>query len=464
MESSAGWRDLLARDLAPRFALLCLGVWLNAADTLVTATIMPSVARDVGGYAYFGWATAAYLLGSIVAGASAGRLSMSLGLRRASMLAGLVYAAGCGLSALGPDFATFVAGRLIQGLGAGAIVALCYVAIAVLFPERLWPRVFAAISGVWGAATLLGPLVGGLFAEAGFWRGAFWMFAAQALVFVAAAPALLKAVPSEPGSGRIPVPQLAVLTGAVALIAAAGLVREPWLAAGLALLGGGGFLALLRVNARASVRLLPRQANDLGSAPGAGYFIIFALEAAGIGLSVYGPAFIQAVHGASPLVAGYMISAIAAGWTITALLVAGAKPKWHGPNIRLGASVVVAGLALSAWAIPRGGEVAIVGGLLLMGAGFGLAWAFVAKRVIEALPPNERAMGSSAVPTAQMIGGAAGSAAASALAHGLGFAQGVDPALAAARGPWLFAALIPLALLGWAAAWRLGGRAYAKPD
>jgi len=63
-----------------------------------------------------------------------------------------------------------------------------------------------------------------------------------------------------------------------------------------------------------------------------------------------------------------------------------------------------------------------------------------------------------------MIGGAAGSAAASALAHGLGFAQGVDPALAAARGPWLFAALIPLALLGWAAAWRLGGRAYAKPD
>lgn len=86
MESSAGWRDLLARDLAPRFALLCLGVWLNAADTLVTATIMPSVARDVGGYAYFGWATAAYLLGSIVAGASAGRLSMSLGLRRASKI------------------------------------------------------------------------------------------------------------------------------------------------------------------------------------------------------------------------------------------------------------------------------------------------------------------------------------------------------------------------------------------
>ncbi len=41
------------KTLAPRFALLCLGIWLNAADTLVTATIMPSVANEIGGYAYF---------------------------------------------------------------------------------------------------------------------------------------------------------------------------------------------------------------------------------------------------------------------------------------------------------------------------------------------------------------------------------------------------------------------------
>ena len=92
------------KALAPRFALLCLGIWLNAADTLVTATIMPSVAREIGGYQYFGWSVAAYLTGSIVAGACSGKLSMSLGLRAATALTGLTYAVGCAMSALAPEF------------------------------------------------------------------------------------------------------------------------------------------------------------------------------------------------------------------------------------------------------------------------------------------------------------------------------------------------------------------------
>ena len=65
---AAGWRDLVSPALAPRAALVVLGVWLNAADALVTATIMPSVARDLGGAAYYGWAVAFYLTGSILAG------------------------------------------------------------------------------------------------------------------------------------------------------------------------------------------------------------------------------------------------------------------------------------------------------------------------------------------------------------------------------------------------------------
>ena len=48
---AARWRELIGPELAPRAALVLLGIWLNAADSLVTATIMPSVARDLGGYA-----------------------------------------------------------------------------------------------------------------------------------------------------------------------------------------------------------------------------------------------------------------------------------------------------------------------------------------------------------------------------------------------------------------------------
>ena len=61
------WADLMAEGRLPRFALICLGVWLNAADSLVTATILPSVGADLGGYAYFSWATAGFFVGAILA-------------------------------------------------------------------------------------------------------------------------------------------------------------------------------------------------------------------------------------------------------------------------------------------------------------------------------------------------------------------------------------------------------------
>ena len=188
---ATGWSDLLAEGRLPRFALIMLGVWLNAADSLVTATIMPSVGADLGGYAYFSWATAGYFVGAILAGASSGRLSEMFGLRQATALAGLIMVGGCVLSAAAPNVGLFLAGRLIQGLGSGWISGFAMVAIALLFPERHLARVFAAVTFVWGIATVLGPLFGGLVLEGGAWRDVFWLFAAQAALFSLAAPVLL---------------------------------------------------------------------------------------------------------------------------------------------------------------------------------------------------------------------------------------------------------------------------------
>ncbi|USQ96679.1 MFS transporter [Caulobacter sp. RL271] len=447
---------LVDKALAPRFALLCLGVWLNAADTLVTATIMPSVAREIGGYQYFGWSVAAYLTGSIVAGACSGKLSTGLGLRAATALTGLIYAVGCAMSALAPEFVTFILGRLIQGLGAGAVVALCYVAITALFPERLWPRVYGAVAGVWGAATLLGPLLGGLFAAAGFWRGAFWLFVVQAVIFVGAVLVMLPADKGDTGRGRIPTLQLALLVVGVSLIGGAGVVASPGLAATLAVGGMVGMAAMLAVNARTHDRLLPRNAADLRTATGLGLLTIFATEAAVIGFTVYGPAFIQVRHHASPLTAGYVVGAIAAGWTLCAMVFGHTPAQKDGRLVRLGAGVILVGAALSAWATARGTLIETAAAFAVLGAGFGLAHAFVARRAIGAAPADEQAMASSAVPTSQLIGGAAGAAGAGALANVLGFSHGVDPTLAASHGLVLFGAFLPLAVVGFAAAWRLG--------
>jgi MFS family permease len=115
----SGWADVLADGRASRLALICLGVWLNAADSLVSATIMPTVAAQLGGYAYFSWATAGFLVGAILAGASAGRLSEKYGLRVAITFSGLVFTIGCVISAMAPDMVVFLLGRFVQGIGSG---------------------------------------------------------------------------------------------------------------------------------------------------------------------------------------------------------------------------------------------------------------------------------------------------------------------------------------------------------
>lgn len=456
MTPTNSWRGLLNAELAPRFALLCLGIWLNAADTLVTVTIMPSVAKEIGGFQYFGWSIAAFLLGSILAGACAGKLSIRFGLRRATALAGVVYAIGCAMGALAPGFLTFVAGRLVQGLGAGAIVSLCYVAISAMFPESLWPRVYGAIAGVWGAATLLGPLCGGLFAEAGFWRGAFWFFVVQAVIFVGAVLVMVPSAPKAPEGGRIPKRQLALLTVGVTLIAAAGVVPGQVTAAVCAMLGTLALAVMLLVNGRTADRLLPRAAGDLRTATGLGLMVIFFCEAATVGFSVYGPTFIQALHGAGPLLSGYVIGGIAAGWTALSFVVAGLKPRHEGLAIRLGAVVIAAGVAWGAFEMVRGGLIGITASMVLLGAGFGICWAFLAKRVIGGAPIEEQPLASAAVPTTQLMGGATGAAAAGALANALGFAHGVTPEGGLAHGLLLFYAFLPLAVVGLLAAWRLG--------
>ncbi len=456
MTPSNSWRGLLNAELAPRFALLCLGIWLNAADTLVTVTIMPSVAREIGGYQYFGWSIAAFLLGSILAGACAGKLSIRFGLRRATALAGVVYAVGCAMGACAPEFLMFVAGRLVQGLGAGAIVSLCYVAISAMFPESLWPRVYGAIAGVWGAATLLGPLCGGLFAQAGFWRGAFWFFVVQAVIFVGAVLVMVPSAPKAADGGRIPGRQLALLTVGVTLIAAAGVVPSQVTAAVCAVFGTLAMAAMLLVNTRTADRLLPRAAGNLATATGLGLMVIFFCEAATVGFSVYGPTFIQVLHGARPLLSGYVIGGIAAGWTAFSFVVAGLKPKHEGLAIRIGAVVIAAGVAWGAFEMVHGSLAGITLSMITLGSGFGICWAFLAKRVIGGAPLDEQPLASAAVPTTQLIGGATGAAAAGALANALGFAHGVEPANGLAHGLWLFYAFLPLAIVGLLAAWRLG--------
>ena len=453
---SGSWADVLGEGRLPCFVLICLGVWLYAVDSLVTATIMPSVGRSLGGYAYFGWATAGYLTGSVLAGASSGVLALRFGLRSATAAAALLYAAGCALSAVAPEIFTFLAGRLVQGIGGGWVAGLCSVSIGLLFANRLLPRVYSAISSVWGVAVLVGPMVGGLFADAGSWRAVFWVFTVQGVIVAAAARAILPAAEAADKADAVAWRQLSLIAIGITLIALADLAGDLVRTAGVAILGLFAFLLVLKQDARGAVRLFPRGSGDPRTVQGAGYTTLFLFYVSTMGLTVYGPAVLQTLRGLSALAAGYVVSAEALFWTAVSLPVAGLTGLWPNRLIRLGAVAIFVGVASCALVFDDRDLAWVVVASGVIGAGFGLSYAFITQAILAALTSEERAIGGAGIATVRLTGAATGSALAAAVANLAGFAHGFSTPAARTAGVWVFLAALPVAAVACLSAWEMG--------
>ncbi|MEX3314749.1 MFS transporter [Sulfitobacter sp. PS-8MA] len=238
------WAEFLGSAYAASLALVCLAVWLHAADSLIVATMLPSIVAEIGGAALVSWSVSIYEIGSIVAGAAAALLTMRHGLRGPMSLSAVLFGAGCALSAISPSMTVLLVGRALQGLGGGGLVAMSFVALGVLFPRRYAARALAVVSTFWGISAFLGPLIGGFFVEYASWRLGFWFFAAQA--FGLALWIALRGGIAQPAAvtemDRFPVTRLALLCLAVVLISLGGVRVEPlsttlYVAAGLFCLG-----------------------------------------------------------------------------------------------------------------------------------------------------------------------------------------------------------------------------------
>lgn len=454
---TVSWGELLASRHFGVLAILCFGVWLHAADSLLVATLMPSAVRDIGGIAYLSWTLALYELGAICAASVTGLLVIRTDLRTVMTSAAAVYTVGCVASAMAPDMGVMLAGRILQGVGGGMMLAGTFVGMNRLFPARYWNRVVAAVSAVWGASALLGPLIGGLFASWGIWRGGFWAFAVQSVLVGMAAAAFLGREARQdaaPGEG-VPWLRLALLAVAVLAVSAAGISTSLAASAVLCLIGVAGIVLLVHRDGRAAGRMFAARPWSLAHAPGAGTMMVLTSAFATVSFTIYGPVLMQVLYGADPLVAGYYIAAESAAWSVAAIAVSGASASAERVLIVVGSALITLGVVGFAVVMPTGPMPLLLVFALFQGAGFGMAWGFVVRHAIAGAPQADRDRIASSLPTVQMIGYALGSAAAGIVANAAGFSQGLSMEAARSVGVWVFVLFIPFGLLANVAAWRL---------
>lgn len=450
-ETFVSWREFLGSPYAASVALVCLAVWLHAADSLIVATMLPSIVADIGGAALVGWSVSLYEIGSIVAGAASALLTMRFGLRAPMSMAATLFGFGCIVSAVSPTMPLLLMGRALQGLGGGGLVAMGFVAVGLIFPRRYIARAMAAVSTLWGASAFAGPLVGGFFVEYASWRWGFAFFACQA--FALALWIVLRsdtaATRSTTDAAEFPVRRLSLLCLAVVLVAFGGvevsIMRTvPSVAAGLVCL-----IAFLWLDEHAGdIRLLPRRPFDPWRSTGAALLMILSMSMATIAITAFGPLLVTAIHDVSALTAGYIVACSSIGWSITAILVSGLPERFDRLNIALGMTVVTLSILGFLHAVPNGPVWLIAVFAAMEGAGFGMAWTFILRRTIALADADEVQRVSGAIPTIQRLGYALGAAYIGIVANASGLLSIETAADAAKVARWVFASCVPFAAIG----------------
>jgi MFS family permease len=439
-----GWSELVRGGNAGRTSVVGGGMIIHALSTFIVTTILPSVVHDIGGLRYFAWSTVLYVLGSLLGAALCARVLRGVGVRSAYRIALLGFAAGSVACALAPSTPVLLAGRLVQGLGAGTLSALSFTLVRTLFPERLWPRALSVVSIAWGVATLLGPAVGGVFAQWGAWRAAFWTLAV-------AAPSLLLLVElSLPRDLKRPAPSargvaflsLAILAVSVLAVSAGSTTAEPlWNAGGL-VLALAGFAVFARREAAGGARILPAGATRPGS-PLCAVYGAMVLLMCGVTPEIFVPYFLQTLHGLIPLHAGYLSALMAGGWTLGSVFSSGATSARSRLALTLGPVVQAAGLAALALLMPLAGPagpdlLAISGGLVAMGLGIGMTWPHLGARVFGFAQEADRELAGASLTMVVMVGNAFGSAMGGMATNLGGLLVPGGPAGAATASAWLF--------------------------
>jgi MFS family permease len=383
---------------------LVLTVTFVASEALAVVTVMPVVARDLGGFRLYGWAFSAFMLGSVVGIVVAGREADRRGPAIPFVAGLMLFGAGLAVAGLAPSMAVLVAGRALQGIGAGAVPSVSYASIGRTLAGSLRARMMAVLSTAWVVPGLAGPAIAAEVAHVFGWRWVFLgLLPVVAVTGSIALPALIRLGP--PGTPRAEEHRL---TDGIAVAAGAGmLLAGLTLAAGsgavlpgLALIAAGGIVGLPALR-----RLVPPGTLTARRGLPATILCRGLLTFAFFGADAYVTLSITEVRHRSPLVAGIAVTGATLTWTAGAWAQARLSEKWEGRRlVRAGLVIILAGIAgmtlvlhpvgLAAWTVA--------------GLGMGLSYAPISLLMLREAPPGREGWASASLNLADVLGTAIG--------------------------------------------------------
>lgn len=441
-------------ERGPVLLALMLSTGLIAIDATILATAVPSVVRELGSYQQFPWLFSIYLLAQAVSVPIYSKLADTVG-RKPIILVGialfLIGSLLCGLAWSMPSLILF---RLVQGLGAGAVAPMSMTIVGDIYTVAERAKVQGYIASVWAMSSVIGPALGGVFAQLEAWR---WIFLINIPLCLLAGWMIVRRFDekTEPRKHRIDYPGAVLLTiGLTGIILGALEGGSAWdwvsVPSAICLLGGAlALAAFVLVERRAAepiidLRLVSRRlilTTTLAS---------LTIGALLTGITSFAPAYLEGSIGVVPLLSGLAVATLTLGWPLAA---ANAGRVFLRRGFRftavLGSSIATVGAIALAVIAPWPNAFALAGVALVIG--FGLGWT-ASPTLIAAQASvgwGERGAVTGMNAFARSAGAAVGVAVFGAISNGVIAAGGgpQDPATIVSASTWVFVAAAVTAAL-----------------
>ena len=323
MTPQTSTQEKTKRNLA--VAGVMLVILLFAIDATIVSTAMPTIVAKLGGLELYSWVFSIYMLTSALTTPLFGKLSDLYSRRRLMLIGIAIFVVGSTLCGAAQSMEALVLFRAVQGLGGGAIYALSFIVVGVLFPPEERAKMQGIISGIWGVASVLGPLAGGIIVEHWNWRWAFFVNLPITAVAVALIVIGLKETGQERRAHKLDGAGMLTLFAALLLLfyalshSAHSSRAIDGTLAGLIVLAMVFLTAFYFIERRAAEPIIPLDLFHSGGFKSS--TVVATLAAMGVfGAISYLPLYLQGVTGLTASRAGMVLLFLSMAWTAGSLI------------------------------------------------------------------------------------------------------------------------------------------------